>query len=148
MAGAVPSQAQRRLPDRAIVGTWVLVSMQAEGENKIVLGGSYSRVKYYGAKGEYACAEIIRTGNNKYTIKPHEYGTYTYHRGAYTEMGRKGIFVIKGNTGYGKWYTQHEEWRKVKLPDKLTREIVTRCRASGEVPADVQKLIRRYILDR
>lgn len=58
-AGLMPSSAQQKSPDKKIVGTWVLVYMQYEGEPKVVCGKDYSQVKYYGPTGEYACAEVV-----------------------------------------------------------------------------------------
>lgn len=147
-AGLMPSSAQQKSPDKKIVGTWVLVYMQYEGEPKVVCGKDYSQVKYYGPTGEYACAEVVMPQKGKYSILPHEYGTYTYNNGKYTEMGRKGIFIIKGNTAYGKWYNRHDEWKKVSLPDKLTKEIIYRCKAHKALSPDLQQLVHRYILNK
>lgn len=145
----LPAAAQkRRLPDKSIVGTWVMVSMRYSGESKVIeCGKDYSQVKYYGPTGEYACAEIGRS-KNYFAILPHEYGTYTYNNGKYTEMGRKGIFVIKGNRAYGKWYNCNDVWKKVKLPEELRREIVLRCKANEQPSARIQKMIHQYILNK
>lgn len=138
----------RKMRDKAIVGTWVMASMQFDGESKkIVCGKDYSQVKYYGPTGEYACAEIVKN-KNSYLIIPHEYGTYTYNNGKYTEMGRKGTFVIKGNTATGRWYNRHDIWKKVTIPEALRKEVVFRCKANATPSAKIQNMIHQYVLNK
>ena len=50
-----------KVSEKEIVGVWVMESMQYEGEKKIVCGkaNNYTQFKYYGADGEYACAQIV-----------------------------------------------------------------------------------------
>ncbi len=144
-----PACAQnKKMPDKSIVGTWVLQSVQYEGEQKLVCGKEYSSVKYYGPTGEYACAEITFEGK-EYKILPHEYGTFTYNDGVYTEMGRKGNWYMPDSvTGTGQWYNRHDVWKKVKLPEKLRLEIINRCKANRTASPEIQKLIHQYILNK
>ena len=51
----------------------------------------YTQFKYYGPDGEYACAEIAMTRDGKVVVMPHEYGTYTFRNGVYSEMGRPAV---------------------------------------------------------
>lgn len=144
----LPSAAQkRRLPDKAIVGTWVLFSKQFEGERPKYAGREYSQIKYYGPTGEYACAEVVKVGKY-FTILPHEYGTYTYNKGQYTEMGRKGEFVIKGNTASGHWRNSLSVWKKVTIPKDLLSEVLLRCKHNEAPPQAMQREIRKYILNK
>lgn len=149
LVGVSPAAAQKRkLPDKAIVGTWLMVSMEYTGESwKKVCGDDYSQIKYYGPTGEYACAEILKRGNNYY-IYPHEYGTYTYNNGHYTEMGRQGVFIIKGNTARGRWYNRVDVWKKVRIPEELRKDVVWRCKANAKPSARIQKMIHQYILNK
>ncbi|MBQ5510009.1 MAG: hypothetical protein IIT94_02530, partial [Prevotella sp.] len=52
-----------KIADKELVGAWVMESMQYEGEKKIMCGKEtgYTQFKYYGADGEYACAQIALT---------------------------------------------------------------------------------------
>ena len=66
-----------KVDDKELVGTWVMESMQWEGEKKTMCGKAtgYTQFKYYGADGEYACAEIALSKDGKVVVMPHEYGT-------------------------------------------------------------------------
>ena len=91
---AVTANAQTaNVTDRDLIGVWTLEWMQFDGEKKIVCGKTtgYSQFKYYGADGEYACAEIVLTRDGKVVVMPHEYGTYTFKNGVYSEMGRPAV---------------------------------------------------------
>lgn len=145
----VPASAQRKFSDKDIIGVWIMESMQYEGEEKIILGTKYSQAKYYGPTGEYAAAEIVMPKKGKYAILPHEYGTYTFRKGQYTEMGRKGEFVLTSKTtARGKWNKCIQMWRKVRIPESLRQEIVLRCKASRPLPTETQNLIHKYILNK
>lgn len=63
-----------KIADKELIGTWVMESMQFEGEKKVVCGKTsvYSQFKYYGADGEYACAEIALMKDGKVVVMPHE----------------------------------------------------------------------------
>ena len=90
LMSATTSMAQNaKVPDKELVGAWLMESMQWEGEKKTVCGkaSGYAQFKYYGADGEYACAEIALTKDGKCVVMPHEYGTYTFKNGVYSEMG-------------------------------------------------------------
>ncbi|MBR1415119.1 MAG: hypothetical protein IJ570_04575 [Prevotella sp.] len=136
-----------KVADQDLVGTWIMKTMQFEGEKEIVCGkaSGYTQFKYYGADGEYACAELALSKEGKVVVMPHEYGTYTFKNGVYSEMGRPAVKpdemqLIDKNTFKGRWMNRHDIWKKVALPDKVVRYIVARC-MSKNVPADVEQQI-------
>lgn len=146
---ALPAQAGRPVPDRKIVGVWMMQSMQYDGEKKVMLPKNYTRVKCFGRTGEYACAEVTRNDKGQYVIVPHEYGKYSYTRDQYTEMGRKTVWVMKNaTTAECLWSNCHETWQKVTIPDKLRQEIVLRCKAIQTPSAKTQAMIRKYLLNK
>ena len=109
-------------------------SMQWEGEKKTLCGKDpgYTQFKFYGADGEYACAELALTKEGKVVVMPHEYGTYTFKDGWYSEMGRKAtkdaIVWVDKTTTKGTWMKRHDVGKKVTLPDKVVNHIVACCR--------------------
>ena len=138
-----------KVDDKEIVGVWLMESMQWEGEKKTVCGKEtgYTQFKYYGADGEYACAEIALTKEGKCVVMPHEYGTYTFKDGWYSEMGRKAIkdaiVWVDKTTTKGTWQKRHDIWKKqLNMPEKLRKYIVDCCRMK-ETPADIQQLIKQ-----
>ena len=137
-----------KIADKEIVGAWYMESMQWEGEKKTVCGKAtgYTQFKYYGADGEYACAELALTKDGKIVVMPHEYGTYTFKDGWYSEMGREKIkdamVLIDKNTFKGTWQKRHDIWKKVSLPDKAVKYILDCCKTK-ETPSDVQQLIKQ-----
>jgi len=138
-----------KVDDKEIVGVWLMESMQWEGEKKTVCGKEtgYTQFKYYGADGEYACAEIALTKEGKCVVMPHEYGTYTFKDGWYSEMGRKAIkdaiVWVDKTTTKGTWLKRHDIWKKqLNMPEKLRKYIVDCCRMK-ETPADIQQLIKQ-----
>ncbi len=140
-----------RVADSELHGAWLMESMQFEGEKKIVCGKErgYSQFKYYGPDGEYACAELVMGKDGKCSVLPHEYGTYTFRNGVYTEMGRTtkpGDLVLTDKTTFtGRWKTRHDIWKKqVSMPQKLVRYIVDCCKAK-QMPADMQQLMRQNV---
>ncbi len=143
------NNANKGVPDKEIIGVWVLRSVQYEGEDEIVLRSNYTRVKYYGPDGEYACAEILMPKAGQYKIAPHAYGKYTFKNGDYTEMGQKGNFVLKDKaTAYGKWNKCSENWKKISIPDRLLNEIILRCKANRALTPELQDDIHQYILNK
>lgn len=96
-----------KVDDKELVGVWIMESMQWKGEKKIVCGKEmgYTQFKYYGPDGEYACAIITMDKNGKCAVSPHEYGTYTFKDGWYSEMGREkikdGMVLLDKNTVKG-----------------------------------------------
>jgi len=139
-----------KVSEKEIVGVWVMESMQYEGEKKIVCGkaNNYTQFKYYGADGEYACAQIVLSNEGKVVVMPHEYGTYSLKDGWYSEMGRKAIkdaivFVDK-DTYKGTWMNRHDIWKKRSLPAKMVQHILACCK-SKETPADVQQMIKQQL---
>ncbi|MBQ0022943.1 MAG: hypothetical protein KBT29_06860 [Prevotellaceae bacterium] len=150
MLCSAPSFAQGKptAANKSIVGVWVMESMQFEGENKIVCGKGtgYSQVKYYGKDGEYACAQIAKSGNN-YVVLPHEYGTYTYKDGVYTEMGRKPSSLSLSKDGkhfYGQWFNRHDAWvRRTDIPKELIDFIILQCKLSQPPSPKIQAQIKQ-----
>lgn len=141
-----------RVEDKEIIGTWMMESMQFEGEKKIVCGKEtgYTQFKYYGADGEYACAEIALTKDGKVVVMPHEYGKYTFKDGWYSEMGRDAIkdavILTDKNTYKGTWMNRHDIWKKKNLPDKVVKYILACC-MTKETPADVQQLMKQNMFN-
>ena len=141
-----------KVADKELIGAWVMESMQFEGEKKIMCGkeSGYSQFKYYGPDGEYACAEIVLNKDGKVVVLPHEYGTYTFKNGVYTEMGRStkdgDMVLVDKNTFKGRWKNRHDVWKKTALPDKVVKYIVNCCK-SKETPADIQQLIKKNMFN-
>ena len=50
----------QKVADKELIGVWMMESLQYDGEKKTMCGkaSGYTQFKYYGADGEYACAEI------------------------------------------------------------------------------------------
>ncbi|MBO4613461.1 MAG: hypothetical protein J5671_09895 [Bacteroidaceae bacterium] len=139
-----------QVPDKEIIGTWIMESMQWEGEKVIKCGKEkgYTQFKYYGPDGEYACAEIVLKKDGQLVIYPHEYGTYSFKDGWYVEMGRPtlkdAVILTDKNTYKGTWFTRHDIWKKVTLPDKVTKCIVDRCKMK-DTSDDEQQLIKQHM---
>lgn len=138
-----------KVADKELIGAWIMESMQFEGEKKIICGkeSGYSQFKFYGADGEYACAEIALTKEGKVVVMPHEYGTYTFKNGVYSEMGRPAVkpdemMLVDKTTFKGKWKNRHDIWKKVALPDKVVKYIVNCCKYK-QTPTDIQQLIKQ-----
>ena len=138
-----------KIADSEIVGVWTMESMQWEGEKKVLCGktSGYAQFKYYGADGEYACAEIALTKDGKCVVIPHEYGTYTFKDGWYSEMGRPAIkdaiTWIDKTTTKGTWMKRHDIWKKqTTIPEKLTRYIVECCKMKN-TPEEMEKLMKQ-----
>ena len=137
-----------KVDDKEIVGVWIMESMQWEGEKKTMCGKEtgYTQFKFYGADGEYACAEIALTKEGKCVVMPHEYGTYTFKDGWYSEMGcepiKDAVVWVDKTTTKGTWKNRHDIWKKKALPDKVVKYIVDCCRMK-EAPSDVQQLIKQ-----
>ena len=142
------SAQKTKIADKEIVGSWIMESMQWEGEKKIICGknNNYVQFKYYGPNGEYACANIVMKKNGKCIVVPHEYGTYTFKNGWYSEMGRektnKGMVWINKTTIRGTWQKRHDIWKKqVNMPEKLRKYIVDCCKMK-DTPSDIQQMIK------
>lgn len=149
LMSAVQASAQNvKVDDKEIIGTWIMESMQWEGEKKTMCGKStgYSQFKFYGADGEYACAQLALTKEGKVVVMPHEYGTYTFKDGWYSEMGREkikdAIVWVDKTTTQGTWKTRHDIWKKVTMPDKVVKYILDCCKTK-EIPADVEQSIKQ-----
>ena len=136
-----------RVADRELIGAWTMEWMQWDGEKKIVCGktNGYTQFKYYGPDGEYACAEIVLTRKGTVVVMPHEYGTYTFKNGVYSEMGRPATeqVMIDKTHFRGRWKTRTDMYVKhPSMPDKVIRYIVERCKTK-QTPSDVQQLIKQ-----
>ena len=157
MAMACISSLTAQTTDKRLLGVWVMESMQFDGEEKILCGSKetpYTQFKFYGADGEYACAEIVRQENGEFVVIPHEYGTYTYKNGDYSEMGRpaipNGITWVDDNTSKGRWANRNDVWKKkTNLSKEAVDYIVTLCKMAKQKPsAEVQKSIERSMFSR
>ena len=136
-----------RVADRELIGAWTMEWMQWDGEKKIVCGktSGYTQFKYYGPDGEYANAEIVLTRDGVVVVMPHEYGTYTFKNGVYSEMGRPATeqVMIDKTHFRGRWKTRTDMYVKhPSMPDKVVRYIVDCCKMK-QTPSDVQQLIKQ-----
>ena len=136
-----------RVADRELIGAWTMEWMQYDGEKKIVCGKTtgYTQFKYYGPDGEYANAEIAMTRDGVVVVMPHEYGTYTFKNGVYSEMGRPASeqVMIDKTHFRGRWKTRTDMYVKhPSMPDKVVRYIVDCCKMK-QTPSDVQQLIKQ-----
>ena len=150
LMSALHVNAQTKVDDKEIVGVWMMESMQFEGEKKTMCGKEtgYTQFKYYGADGEYACAEIALS-KGKVVVIPHEYGKYTFKDGWYSEMGREkikdGMVLLDKNTVKGTWeHKRFDIWKKVKMPEKLRKYLIDCCKTKNP-PADVQQMMKQNI---
>lgn len=147
---AVTTNAQTaNVTDRDLIGVWTLEWMQYDGEKKIMCGKTtgYSQFKYYGADGEYACAEIALTRDGKVVVMPHEYGTYTFKNGVYSEMGRPAsTLTLTDKTHFrGRWKNRSDSWvKQPQMPEKVVRYIVDYCKLK-DTPADISQSIKQNI---
>ena len=142
----------KTVADKELVGAWTLEWMQYDGEKKIDCGAanSYSSFKYYGADGEYACAEIGLTKGGQVVIMPHEYGTYSFKNGVYSEMGRPAVApsdmkLIDKTHFQGRWMNRTEAWvKQTEMPEEVIRYIVERCKQQN-TPEDVQQFLKQKV---
>ena len=150
---AVTTNAQTaNVTDRDLIGVWTLEWLQYDGEKNIMCGKTtgYSQFKYYGPDGEYACAEIAMTRDGKVVVMPHEYGTYTFKNGVYSEMGRPAVrpsdMVLTDKTHFrGRWKNRSDSWvKQPQMPEKVVRYIVDYCKLK-KTPADIQQSIKQNI---
>ena len=135
-----------KIDDKELHGVWIMESMQNDGEKKIMCGkaNGYTQFKYYGADGEYVCANIMRSASGKITVAPYEYGTYTFKDGWYSEMGREKIkdamTWVDKRTIKGRWRNRNDIWKKVDMPEKARKYIVDCCK-SRYMSDDIAKQI-------
>ena len=138
--------AQQRVADKDIIGTWLLESIQYDGEEELMCRKDYTSIKVYRANGEYACAELLKNKEGTCLVTPHEYGTYTYKNGKYTEMGRPLVIIMDDATHlHNTFSTRHEKWVKVNLPAKLVDFIVEKSRVVLNKSTELQTLMKNYI---
>ncbi len=150
MAATSVSAQNAKVDDKELVGVWMLESMQWEGENKTLCGkeSGYTQFKYYGANGEYACAAMSLSDNGNVVVMPHEYGTYTFKDGWYSECGREKIkdamVMVDKNTFKGTWKTRHDIWKKISISEKTVKYIVDCCKLKN-TPADVEQAMKQAL---
>lgn len=136
-----------KVDDKEIVGTWLMESMQWEGEKKTVCGKEtgYTQFKYYGADGEYASAGIAMSRDGAVVVIPQEYGTYWLRNGWYMEMGREplkdAVILTDKNTYMGTWKKRHDIWKKTEMPVEVVKYIVERCKLQN-TPDDIQQKLK------
>lgn len=140
---------QAKVPDKELVGVWLMTAMQYEGEKTFKLGAEagHTQVKVYRANGEYACSEVVLHKDGTVQLLPHEYGTYTFKDGKYTEMGRKGILILTSDTTFrSRWKNCHQYWKKAEnMPKALVDYIVMRCKVNQGPPAEMQKMMQQHL---
>ena len=143
--------AQMKVPDKEIVGVWIMTSMKYDGEDREYISENYNQIKVYRANGEYACAEIIRQSDGKYYVAPHEYGRYTLKNGMYSEMGRKPIPYgwTSKTTSTGRWQNIIGQWKKVTdMPEAVAQHVVDKCKAAQPSPENIQQMMKKHIFSK
>jgi hypothetical protein len=90
-----------KIDDKEIVGTWIMESMQWEGEKKKMCGkeSGYTQFKFYGADGEYACAELVLNKEGKVVFATTNY--HVFRSGTYARKAKMRAVGIGSKT---KWY--------------------------------------------
>lgn len=156
-----PVQAEEFSDNANLYGTWIMESMQFEGEKvNFCHDLGYTQVKYYGKDGEYACVEFYKKkddkGNFYMETYPHEYGKpgkgFSLKGGNYVEMGRpteKGdLVILDANTIRGKWRKRTDIWKRITLPQALLEHIVTAARIHQEAwSQEYQGMLLKNLLE-
>ena len=156
-AVSAPCSAEEFCDNPDLYGTWVLESMQYEGEKLIQCrSNGYTQIKYYGRDGEYACVQFFTInsddGSKKITIAPHEWGkpAFWYRNGQYSEMGREpikdGITWVDKNTTKGVWMNRHDVWKRIELPKPLLDYILNYCRTTKSDSKEIQSMMKQYLM--
>jgi len=132
-------------------GVWVMEKTLTDGSaTPTVCANTYTRVKVYGKNGEYCCAQVIMDKSGNISVYPHEYGTYSYKNGKYTECDRDGgpIKFTGKNNFNGHWSNITEYWyRNPEFPDNLRSHIVSKCKINFiEKNKKNQILMKEYVL--
>ncbi len=148
LLNTAPANAQQKVADKELIGVWYMESCQFEGEKKMeskITG--YTNMKVYRPNGEYACVQVIRQKDGKYQFIPHEYGTYTFKDGKYTEMGRDGIQILVDPTTFkGQWKNRHDVWKKVvNCPKKLENHIVNLCKTNLQPDDEIRQIMSQHV---
>ena len=148
LISAMQVDAQEKVSEKELVGAWMMDSMIYDNGNIIVWGQKrgYRQFKYYGPNGEYAAAGISITktssGTTSLSIRPQEYGVYTFKDGWYSEMGRKatndGLNLTDKNTFKGRWQNHLDVWKRAPLSDKTVKYIVDCCKTKN-IPTDIEQ---------
>ena len=134
--------------DEHLKGVWVYTSYSVGDK---MFGKDFYSIKVYGENGEYCSAQLQKLKMGTYKIIPHDYGTYVYRDGCYTECGRKGNLNLLSPTKFnGEWMGRIEYWEKVvDFPSQLREYIVSECRKAvlGD-DEELQQLIEHYWIER
>lgn len=144
------SMAKKDVTDKDLQGVWVMESYCYPNNAPHICGINDTQVKVYGADGEYACALIYKTKEGIFQVIPHEYGTYTFKDGVYSEMGREktldGVVLTDKNTFKGRWGTRQDIWKKVNnMPQELVNYILMVCKAKQAPTDNIQQMIKKYM---
>lgn len=137
----------QKFPDKTLYGVWIMDSFQWEGEDKVVCGKDYTQVKIYMPDGEYACAEFVNQKGEIHVL-PHEWGSYTFKNGVYTEMGREPgeLNLVDKDTFSGRWTTRFDVWKRAKdFPDKLRDYILFVCKANQSPSEEIKGMLKKHL---
>ena len=130
--------------EKELIGVWVYTKYQVRDT---VFSNDFSSINIYGADGKYCSAQVQKLKSGAYKIIPHDYGTYVYRNGEYTECGRKGNLNLISSTEFnGEWMGRIEYWGKVvDFPEELKDYIIQECR-KAVLGDDVlyQQMIDKY----
>lgn len=130
--------------DPRLYGTWIMESMQYDGESLRPRNKSgYTQIKHYGKDGTYVCVEFYKKTSDKgevfVEVYPFEYGKpgYKLKNNMYIEMGRTplkdAIVFLDKDTQRGRWGTRTDIWKRITLPKALLDHIITSARIHQEV---------------
>lgn len=158
---AISVKAEEFSDNPNLYGTWIMESMQHEGEQVILCHNlGYTQVKYYGKNGEYACVEFYKKkddrGNFYMETYPHEYGKpghgFLFKKGDYVEMGRpteKGdLVILDANTIRGRWKKRTDIWKRINLPKALLDHILTAARIHQEAwSPEYQSMLLKNLME-
>jgi hypothetical protein len=143
LATGSPVKAEEFSDDPRLYGTWIMESMQYDGESIRPRNKSgYTQIKHYGKDGTYVCVEFARKTSDKgetyVEVYPHEYGKpgYKLKNRMYIEMGRAplkdAIVFLDKDTQRGRWGTRTDIWKRITLPKALLDHIITSARIHQE----------------
>ncbi len=144
LTAAASLHAEEFSDDPRLYGTWIMESMQYDGESLRTRNQvGYTQIKHYGKDGTYVCVEFYRKTSDKgetyVEVYPHEYGKpgYKLKNKMYIEMGRaplkNAIVFLDQDTQRGRWGTRTDIWKRIVLPKALLNHIITSARIHQEV---------------
>lgn len=143
MTSATSVCAEEYSDEPELYGTWIMESMQYDGENVRPRSKTgYTQIKHYGKDGTYVCVEFYRKTSDKgetyVEVYPHEYGKpgYKLKNHMYIEMGRAplkdAIKFMDKDTQRGRWGTRTDIWKRITLPKALLDHIIATARIHQE----------------